>query len=862
MAARLLRGLLLFSIMMLNGIGNARAQDGDSCSVAGITTAEDLKNALKAGDTTSINVTGSIELELTELLTLGASHTLTINKGKTVTITGNTINIDGQTLTINGGGTLECAQKNGYALYGFTTGSQLTLENITVNITSGSYINVQTLTVGDGGTINFNSFSNTGIYQYGTLTINSGGTVNVGEGSGENKGIEVFNGGKIILESGGTLTGSEGGTIYLKVGSTVTGMKGKFSDQGNVLSSDEEVTVGNNDTQASSTGLTEGYYAWNNSTLFAKAKPQDGWTLDKGVLTISSDAGMQNWVRYRSANTQIRFGVTSATISDGVTKIVDHAFNNCNDLASVSIPSSVKTIGESAFAYSGIQTFTVRGEDNFKTDDNGDALLTSDGKELVAFASSTIGAYTIPDGVETLRETSFAYSKLTSVVIPVSVTKIGASAFYASALTSVTFKGDTPPTIGKNAFTWCDNLNKIIVPKGKLEAYRTAVGKDWADKVVEPRQSITVDGGTLTGDGQAIAKDVTVTGDVTFENVKTQETKVEDRQTSTLTLTGSNELGNISVGTGGSLTLDIEAGATVTATSVANSGTFTDKTGSVKAVTGDASLDLTGTGAMPSDQTAEEQVTLTVNPAIADDADVTYQWQMLDNGSWIDVSNPYTRAATTGNPSFKTSITGTYRCQIKVEKNNVSTTLLTTPATATVQPKSDPDPGPVEPPYVPPVYYTVALPAVEGAVTDPVAGDYDVESWSTFRFYLTLDEDYNQSQPVVTTDRGDVIPPRSSDGAYLVKFVRSDVAITISGVVKNPDPVANAEIQFGTRIFTRDGSLFITAYRPMQAQVVALTGGVTRSLALSAGTTRIDALSAGIYIVRLGNGMVEKVIIR
>ncbi|WP_287331563.1 GLUG motif-containing protein, partial [Parabacteroides sp.] len=61
------------------------------------------------------------------------------------------------------------------------------------------------------------------------------------------------------------------------------------------------------------------------------------------------------------------------------------------------------------------------------------------------------------------------------------------------------------------------------------------------------------------------------------------------------------------------------------------------------------------------------------------------------------------------------------------------------------------DPTPPPPPA--PIYYSVFLPSVEGAVTDPVAGTYDVESWSTFRFYLTIDTAYSQSQPVVTTSR-------------------------------------------------------------------------------------------------------------
>ena len=105
--------------------------------------------------------------------------------------------------------------------------------------------------------------------------------------------------------------------------------------------------------------------------------------------------------------------------------------------------------------------------------------------------------------------------------------------------------------------------------------------------------------------------------------------------------------------------------------------------------------------------------------------------------------------------------------------------------------KPDPDP-----PYIPPVpiYYSVYLPQVEGATTDPGPGEYEVASWDNFRFYLTLDSAYSESQPVVTTDRGETLVPRTSDGAYLVKYVRTDVEVFIDGLFKNPPPVANEAI--------------------------------------------------------------------
>lgn len=151
---------------------------------------------------------------------------------------------------------------------------------------------------------------------------------------------------------------------------------------------------------------------------------------------------------------------------------------------------------------------------------------------------------------------------------------------------------------------------------------------------------------------------------------------------------------------------------------------------------------------------------------------------------------------------------------------------------------------------------------MEGAVTDPVAGDYLVESWDTFRFYLTIDKDYDQSEPVVTTDRSETLTPRSSDGAYLVKYVRTDVSVSIDGIVKNPDPVTNADLQSGSTILTRDGSILITTDRPQQAQVITLAGQVLHSLNLPTGTTSIDQLADGIYIVRLGDSTTQKVIVR
>lgn len=943
-AASLLRGLLLLSIMMLTSVGTwvQAGEPADSTTVSiSVSDAAALKNALESDTISTIYMTTDITLTEEVKITVGADHILSIAEGKTLTCTvkygigfkaGSNISLTiqgegaGSNLVIN-------ADNDGRAI----TNGTLTLNNITVDITSGIFdptnltvgsgatINVDAadqtyplqstnLTVNDGGTININKFKGNGINIGYTLTINSGGTVKVGNGTGDNRGVYIRAKASIVL-NGGTLEGTgedKGGNIYLQQNAKVTGMSGKIVDQGKELSENEEVTVGAENAEPSTTSLSQGTYTWDKSTSkFVKPDLNEGYTLSEtGELTISSQTGMANWVKNGRPYNYSK--VKSVTITGNVTGIVENAFSGCSNLTQVTItangitsigmvafqntkslttieiPASVTTIGNAAFAGSGISTFTVaKGGSSFKTDTDSKGLLTSDGKTLVLFAPKATGSYTIPDGVETIGpysfessaltsieigeavetigEGAFTLSALTSIVIPESVETIGKAAFsQSSVLTTVTFEGTTAPTIGTGIFGNCPNLASILVPASATGYTGDDVSDNWKEwatyiKAGQAQGQTQTDGedtvpadGTLTGDGTTEATKVTPQGDATLKNVKTQATEIAVGTTSVITLTGTgNALGTIT--NAGTLTLNADEGTTVTVISVANSGTFIDNTGSVTKVTGNASLDLSTGDAMPSDQTATGQVTLTAKPAVAEGADVSYQWQKQENGSWTDVSNPYTRAAVAGSPDFTTNISGTYRCRITVEKGSVSTTLLTLPATATVNSTPDPDPEPT--------YYTVTLPSVEGAATDPVAGSYDVESSDNFRFYLTLDADYNQSVPVVTTSRGETITPRTSDGAYIVKYVHSDLVISIGGIVKNPPPVANAEIQSGTRIFTRDGSLFITTDRPARAQVFALTGQLIRSLDLPAGTTHVDALATGVYIVRLDDGMTRKVII-
>ena len=381
-------------------------------------------------------------------------------------------------------------------------------------------------------------------------------------------------------------------------------------------------------------------------------------------------------------------------------------------------------------------------------------------------------------------------------------------------------------------------------------------------------------------DATLTLNNVSVTGG---NNTTDNKTVIKDGANVTIKLEGNNTLSSLKVEGSASLILQPEAGATLTNTTIENAGTFIDSTATVAKVTGTGALDIKAD--VDGGGSVEQGKTATLTASTNDKVGTTFfTWQKKNSdGSYTDVqTNEYdkdgaliTKAAGTGiTDSYKpaTSATGSsdYRCLVRREVTiggatpSTAITLLSTKSeTVTVTPKSDPgdNPGSDDNDPSPTVYYTVTLPQLTGATTDPVAGTHKVESWGTFSFSLTLAKDYDLSKPVVTTDRGETITPRTSDGKYIITYVRSDLSINITGIVKN-NPTANEEIAApGTRVWGSRGMLHVS--QPTAAEVAIYTfGGVRlKSAMLPAGDTQI-ALPAGSYVVVAGNESSFKIIIK
>jgi PKD repeat protein len=156
--------------------------------------------------------------------------------------------------------------------------------------------------------------------------------------------------------------------------------------------------------------------------------------------------------------------ITSVIIPDSIKSIGTLAFRHCTHLTSATIGSGVSTIGESAFFYClALTTINVSaGNMNF-TSDNG-VLCNKNKTTLIQCPGGKTGTVSIPNTITTIGDDAFAYCHhLDSVSIPNSVTTIEYEAFgYCDSLTDVTIP-ESITYIGPSAFNSCYLLTSMTI---------------------------------------------------------------------------------------------------------------------------------------------------------------------------------------------------------------------------------------------------------------------------------------------------------------------------------------------------------------------------------------------------------------
>ncbi len=156
------------------------------------------------------------------------------------------------------------------------------------------------------------------------------------------------------------------------------------------------------------------------------------------------------------------------TLPDSLRSIGANAFNFCDHLRQLSIPRSVTSISPDAFVNCrNLRGLSVSpGNPAYSSDESG-VLFNRDKTVLIQMLSGFYGDYSVPESVVTIGESAFANcGGLQAVSIPDGVRSIGSGAFqWCSALREVRLP-DGIAALEELVFADCSSLESVTIPAG------------------------------------------------------------------------------------------------------------------------------------------------------------------------------------------------------------------------------------------------------------------------------------------------------------------------------------------------------------------------------------------------------------
>ena len=201
--------------------------------------------------------------------------------------------------------------------------------------------------------------------------------------------------------------------------------------------------------------------SYNDYGFFENCSSLTSITLPDSLKTIGEEAFVSC-----SSLKDITFGYN-------IPQIDDYAFWKCDSLASITYPAN-------AFIHDSVYTLGVNNI-NVKANNWKEFCEGNVHKELNYNNRYNIHKYindqeiegdiVIPNGVTTIEDYAFYNCDLTSVVIPNSITNVGIAAFGSYKLTNATCYAQLPPEIKKNNFGSYYYQDTLYVPKESFDAY-------------------------------------------------------------------------------------------------------------------------------------------------------------------------------------------------------------------------------------------------------------------------------------------------------------------------------------------------------------------------------------------------------
>ena len=234
-----------------------------------------------------------------------------------------------------------------------------------------------------------------------------------------------------------------------------------------------------------------GFIGWDAKTAYVYAE-------FKFVFSGDSGLAITGWEKTADAveiPAEIA-GIPVVAISAG-------AFSNKN-LTEITIPGSVTSIGDNAFASNLLECVHIPGSVTFLSGFNNNELtgvIIPDSVKNIgnsAFLNNKLESVAIPDGVETIGNNAFSRNKLIGIIIPDSVVAIGSSAFSGNSLIGgdITISGSVK-TISSGAFSG-NQLTDVTIPDGVETIGSNAFSRNQLANVFIPGSVRTIDSGAFS----------------------------------------------------------------------------------------------------------------------------------------------------------------------------------------------------------------------------------------------------------------------------------------------------------------------------------------------------------------------------
>lgn len=174
------------------------------------------------------------------------------------------------------------------------------------------------------------------------------------------------------------------------------------------------------------------------------------YTQSQGKVTLGQGSNNQTAV---SKTIKGNIVVPDLIAGYPVVGLAAYAFNGCTQITSLTLPETVKTIGNSAF-----ESCTALTSVNIPSE------VSRISNYTFAYCQ-TLSSITLPDGITEIGECAFkGCTNLSSIIIPSKVTKIGACAFESCASLQDIHISEGVTEIAAQAFYGCKNLLSLAFP--------------------------------------------------------------------------------------------------------------------------------------------------------------------------------------------------------------------------------------------------------------------------------------------------------------------------------------------------------------------------------------------------------------